>query len=169
MGIGIPGSGKSTVLRQLAEKYDYTYISSDEIRKELTGNETDQSRNKQVWEETYKRITQSLQQGKNVVLDRTFVNDFERTKVINFARENGAEKIQGIFVDTPIEISKERNMARERKVPEHVIDNMNEMLKRTPPEITDGFDSLFTLDEYQELKEAEMLREGEILKKGFKK
>ena len=37
MGIGIPGSEKTTVLKTFAEKYNYSYICPDDIRLELTG------------------------------------------------------------------------------------------------------------------------------------
>lgn len=39
MLVGIPGCGKSTYAREMAEAYSYTWISSDKIREELYGSE----------------------------------------------------------------------------------------------------------------------------------
>jgi dephospho-CoA kinase len=41
IGIGVPGSGKTTALKPFAERNTYTYISPDDIRAELTGNAAD--------------------------------------------------------------------------------------------------------------------------------
>lgn len=45
IGSGIPGAGKTTILKKFAEKYGYTYISSDTIRTELTNDVNDMSKN----------------------------------------------------------------------------------------------------------------------------
>lgn len=168
LGIGIPGSGKSTILKQFAEKNSYTYICPDDIRKELTGSEVDQSKNQEVWSETYKRSSESLGKGETIVLDATFTNPSQRKNFIAFVRDNGAEKIQGIFVDTPFEVAMERNSLRERKVPSHVIERMKDELNKFPPEIEDDFDSLFTLDENQELIKLEASQGENIVEKEFK-
>jgi predicted kinase len=60
LGIGIPGSGKTTVLKKLANDYNYSYICPDDIRFELTLDMSDQSRNKEVWRESYHRLEQDL-------------------------------------------------------------------------------------------------------------
>lgn len=45
VGIGLPGSGKTTALKPFADKNSYIYICPDDIRAELTGNPADQSKN----------------------------------------------------------------------------------------------------------------------------
>ena len=51
--IGVSGSGKSTWIKNNKSKWNKTVvISPDEIRKELTGNISDQSKNKEVFELT---------------------------------------------------------------------------------------------------------------------
>jgi predicted kinase len=160
MGIGIPGSGKTTVLQQLAQEHDYTYICPDDIREELTGNATDQSQNKEVWRLAYQRAQEALAQNHSVVFDATFAQHDQRKEFLDFARNAGAEKIQGIFIDTPIEIAKERNRDRDRSISEHVIDRMDANLRSFPPEVTEGFDSIFTLDEYQKIRSVEKAEEG---------
>lgn len=167
IGIGIPGSGKTTALKPFAEKNVYTYISPDDIRAELTGDASDQSKNKEVWEEARHRVAESLERGETVVFDATFAKDFERKSFIQFAREHGAEKVQGVFATVPFEVANDRNKARDRVVPEHAISRMHTMLKENPPNVEDGFDSVFDIDELQELERAEMKIEDGIVTREF--
>jgi len=59
--VGIPGSGK-TYFRNTLLSYlpDITVVSPDEIRKELTGNISDQSVNNKVFETAYHRIYETF-------------------------------------------------------------------------------------------------------------
>jgi len=160
MGIGIPGSGKTTILKKIVDDYNYSYICPDDIRLELTGDTNDQSKNKEVWEESYRLLEKYLKEGKTVVFDATFADAHGREDCISLAHKFGANKVQGIYIDLPIEIAKDRNSNRERVVPEHIIESMHKSLKLNSPELQEGFDSIFTLDEYcqaikTELKVAE--------------
>lgn len=167
MGVGVPGSGKTTVLKEFSSRYGYSYISPDDIRLEITGNAADQTKNSEVWDEAYVRTKNELQSGKTVVFDATFVNPKQRRDFINFAKENGAEKVQGVFLDIPIEIAKERNENRERIVPEYAMDRMNESLRKFPPQIEDGFDGLFSLNEMGDLTDAEINYENNVISREF--
>ena len=172
LGIGIAGSGKTTVLKNFAEKYGYAYICPDNIRQEMTGNAADQSRNREVWAEAYQRTRERLHEGATVVLDATFANSRERKDFIAFVREQGAEKVEGIFLDVPFEVAKERNQMRERKVPDYAMKDMERNLRDSLPEINDGFDALFTLNHEQQLVEVKMRNNGEennIIHKEFGK
>ncbi|HHH12508.1 MAG TPA: hypothetical protein ENJ77_01375, partial [Candidatus Moranbacteria bacterium] len=103
-----------------------------------------------------------LREGNSVVVDATFANPDDRQRFIAHLRKSGAEKIQGVFFDTPPEIAKERNLSRERVVPEKVINFMQRSLRDSPPNTFGEFDSLFTLDENAELTAVEKTdrREG---------
>jgi predicted kinase len=147
VGMGIPGSGKTTILKKLAAEHSYSYICPDDIREELTGNASDQSQNTEVWNKARLRLQAFLKQDLTVVFDATFSDSEERKEFIAFARENGAKNIQGIHVSAPLKTAKERNQSRERKVPEEVLEQMESKLQNSPPKIEDGFDSLVLLDE----------------------
>lgn len=151
VGIGIPGSGKTTFLKSFAEKHQYVYVCPDDIRVELTGDAKDQTKNKEVWECAHQRVFDAMKEH-TVVVDATFVNADQRKMFLSLLRRNGAEKVEGILVDTPIEIAKERNQKRERVVPEHVLERMSYFLKKDMPCIKDGFDTLLTIDENKEFK-----------------
>jgi len=171
IGIGIPGSGKTTTLKKFAEKNNYVYICPDDIRAELSGGDAaDQSKNKEVWELTYNRAAEALKSGISVVVDATFANSGQRKSFIEFLRKSGAEKIQGLYVDTPLEVAKERNSKRERQVPDFVLDRMHTSIKENPPALSDGLDSLFVLDSDQKLLSAESSnKNGNLIRKEFQK
>jgi len=95
----MPGSGKTTILKNFAEKYNYTYICPDDIRKEISGDVYDRSKNKEVWIGAKKRAAKEFDNGNAVVFDATFANPIERREFLRAARDNGAEKIEGIFID----------------------------------------------------------------------
>lgn len=177
MGIGIPASGKTTVLKKFAEKYGYDYICPDDLRLEMYGkieykiSSKDNSwkiKNKEVWEEVRERVKESLVNGNTVVLDAVFNDPKKRKDFFDFVKENGAEKIQGIYVDTPIEVAKERNREKERRVPEQIIDKIAADFEEVKPKIEEGFDSMFTVDEYQNLVASEIKMGEGSLKKEFK-
>lgn len=61
MLIGISGCGKSSFARDFSEGYDDIEVfSSDAIRKEVFGDENDQTHNNEVFSILHKRIISSL-------------------------------------------------------------------------------------------------------------
>ncbi len=165
VGIGIPGSGKTTILKAFAKRNGYAYISPDEIRKAFSGDEKDQSRNKEVWQEAYRKLTVRLGENKSVVFDATFANPVDRKKFLDFAKNSGAENIEGVFFDTPLEIAKERNGKRERVVPAEALEQMHEWLKDHPPEASEGFDEIISSEQFLE---SEPKEESELQKSSFR-
>jgi predicted kinase len=51
-------------------------VSPDDIRKEITGNISDQSKNNEVWIKAYERLRTYLECGFNVIFDSTACNVF---------------------------------------------------------------------------------------------
>jgi len=168
IGIGVPGSGKTTILKDFAEKYGYAYLCPDDIRAEHTGDAKNQTRNQEVWDEARRRVESFLTSGRIVVFDATFADERTRSAFLAFVRKHGAEKIQGIFIDAPLETAKERNAKRDRIVPEYVVERMYDNLSKTPPQIDEGFDTLFTLDEYHALARAEQKNHESVIRKEFR-
>lgn len=68
MTIGISGSGKSTYLKKFPKE---GIICPDDIRKELTGDVSDQSQNARVWGIAKERVLKRLNDGNDVILDAT--------------------------------------------------------------------------------------------------
>ena len=131
--VGIPGSGKSTIAKTL----DGVLISTDAIREELYGDENIQGNGRMVFSIAYVRMQEALERGENVIFDATNVSRKARKSIIK-ATPN-AEHI-AVFVNTPFETCRERNLSRERTVPEEVLDRMYKNL--TTPSKDEGFSEI---------------------------
>jgi predicted kinase len=68
VSVGISGAGKTTFGNKLENT---TIICPDDIRKELTGDISDQSRNVEVWRIAYDRLRKSLENGEDVYFSAT--------------------------------------------------------------------------------------------------
>ncbi len=153
LGIGIPASGKSTFLEALAIKYGYKYICIDNVREEFNISRdnpiaaTDNNITFALWDEIRIRTKLFLLMGHSVIVDATFAKKELRTEFVLIGLENQAEKIVGVFMDTSQNIAWERNLFRVNKVPREVFNERVEALKTNPPSLTDGFDSIFFMNE----------------------
>ena len=156
MLVGIPGSGKSIWLNSLKKtirdggKYllyneiPFFAVCPDNIRKQLSGNISDQSINIQVWQEAKDRTRGCLEHGTNVILDATNVNTTYRRDFISGLPP--CRLLAKIFPVTP-EIAWERVKSdlfagRDRaKVPEETIYRMyGEYLYTTKVLTSEGFE-----------------------------
>ncbi|MDR0398167.1 MAG: ATP-binding protein [Candidatus Nomurabacteria bacterium] len=149
MSIGVPGSGKSTVLSELSEVTGIARISTDQIREELTGAEADQSKNKEVWEEIYRRVQDSLAIGESVIVDATHAEAFRRHDAVKMYRDMGAKTVLAVNFKVGLETAKERNKGRQRIVPDHAIERMHKSLAKNPASTKEGFDEVIDIDEIQ--------------------
>ncbi|MDB5195406.1 MAG: hypothetical protein JWO84_590 [Parcubacteria group bacterium] len=152
LAIGIPGSGKTTVLKPLAERYGLEYVNRDDIREELLGDATDQSKNKVIWEEANHRTAVALGAGRGVVLDGTFIERWKRQEMLSFLRENGAMQLIGVVAEIPLDEAQKRNAARDRIVPDTVMKSMHASLLNEPPILGEGFDALISLTDLTEVE-----------------
>ncbi len=142
IGIGIPGSGKTTYLKQLAANNHMVYVNADDIRQELTGDPGDHSRESMVWNLARERIKTALAAGTDVVIDATHSKARDRRHMVDFCRLHGAEKVEAYYIYTNIETSMARNAARQRQVPEDAIRTMARRLALHHPQLTEGYDNI---------------------------
>lgn len=128
MTIGVSGSGKSTWAKEHKEivlNYDDVddvfIVSSDAIRAELFGDESDQTHNKEVFDELHKRIIDIFKNNDNVdvIYDATNLSRKRRINFLNMLDSN-IRRVAKVFPSTYEDAVKRVNM-RERKVPEEVI------------------------------------------------
>lgn len=101
--IGISGSGKSRLYETVYRKLGYEKVCPDTIRKELTGNVSDQSRNKEVFDIVAERIKQFIHQGKNIYYDATNVNSYYRKKFVADLKKKFPNKIEIKYVVLPVD------------------------------------------------------------------
>lgn len=124
MMIGLPYSGKSYFANKYKAEND-VYISSDEIRKELYGDESDQTNPNKVFEIMYKRTCKALSENKSVWYDATNIKFKYRIQLLNNLKHKFKDVYYMCYVMcTPLKILLIRQQNRDRFVPATVIDKM---------------------------------------------
>lgn len=104
--IGISGSGKSRLYKK--EYSDYKLVSPDEIRKFLTGNISDQSKNNEVFERVDNLIDWCIKHDMNVFYDATNINKKYRRKFVNQFKDKDNVKIIYLVFPADVELSNKR-------------------------------------------------------------
>lgn len=92
--VGVSGSGKTTFRKTLE---DYKCVSPDDIRKEVTGNISDQSKNNDVWIKAYERLRTYLECGFNVIFDSTACNVFTIKSLQDIAEKFNCKVLFKLF------------------------------------------------------------------------
>ena len=97
--IGISGSGKSYIYNK--DYKDYVQVSPDLIREELTGDISNQSKNKEVFKLAFERVDEYLNKGQDVFFDATNVNKTQRK---NFTDKYIGSDVNVIYVVLPADV-----------------------------------------------------------------
>ena len=131
--VGLPGSGKSTYLKQLG----VSVLSSDAIRALLIDDPTNQTIHSRVFGTLRYLLRQRLELRRPVTyIDATNLTRKDRRTYIKTAELHDAA-IEAIFFDTPEEVCMQRNASRNRVVPPEAIADMARRFQ--PPSFEEGF------------------------------
>ena len=139
--VGLPGSGKSTYVKNFIKDKDIEYLSSDSLRAVYGKSEEDQTVTPLVFGHIKRKVDEFLKDGKNVLVDATSVNRKERSDYINTAKKYGAKVVAFVFkMDRQglIDRNKKRGEQGGREVPTFVIDKM--LAKFEEPSYSEGID-----------------------------
>lgn len=141
MLVGLPAVGKDTWIEKYKENHpDIIAHSSDDIREELYGDANCQKDPSLVFKIMYARTLSDLRGDRDVIYNATNIKYKDRKSILSQVKQiKDVECICKIFV-APIEVCKERNAKRERKVPDFVYDKMLRAWQ-TPCE-WEGFDKI---------------------------
>lgn len=141
---GISGSGKSTWVKENGQ--NYVVLCPDDFRKVLTGQDFYGPAEEVVWAcvKTAARVLAG-HQNCDILIDATAVSVGQRSQWVRMSQELDIP-IHCVVLDVPLEICKERNAARERKVPESVIERQAELLEQ--PTEAEGFCTVRIVNEY---------------------
>lgn len=137
--VGPPGVGKTTYTYKYIEEHPGTvHLASDNIRKELYGDEAVQDNPGEVFAIMQKRAIEGLNFGYDVLYDSTAMTRKDRAGIITVCPKFA--KIECHIVWAPIQTCIERDAARKRTVGKEVIDRM---LKRfQAPYYDEGIDEI---------------------------
>ena len=131
--VGLPGSGKSTYLKQMGG----SGLSSDAIRKLLADEETDQTIHVRVFQTLRYLLEQRLAIGRAVTyIDATNLTPEERGPYLAIGRAWECE-VEAVYFDVPLDVCLERNAGRPRVVPVEALAKM--AAKLAPPSVEEGF------------------------------
>lgn len=120
--VGLSGSGKSSVAKEIAENNPNTIIVSlDNIGEELTGDYGNQENNEKVFKVFRKRIREALENNMNVVADATNITMRSRRAIIEDIKGIECRKI-AYLIPKPFDQCKIDNLNRQHPVPEEVLD-----------------------------------------------
>ena len=135
--IGVPGSGKSTFVKDHPE---IDVVCPDEIRQELFGDAENQEQGNKVFQIAFNRARKLLDAGQDVIFDSTNVRRKYRKDY--FKKFPDVSKV-AVFVNTSIDECKRRNAGRDRKVPDEVITRMAKNLN--PPTYDEGWQEIIEI------------------------
>jgi predicted kinase len=150
--IGIPGCGKSTYIKEHIDTLG-VIVCPDDIRRDLTGTVSDQTKNREVWTTATEVIKSALQFGNNVTLDATNVKSSNRSAQLKelrrYCNDNDIQDVtyHAIVLNIDPEIAKERihndidNGINRANVPDDVIDRMYNELQNGFGNLTTQFDT----------------------------
>ena len=131
--VGLPGCGKST----WAAAQGVTPLSSDELRRMLRDDCTDQSIHDVVFRLMRQFLRLRIQLGAAVTyVDATNLMRKHRRPFVKIALEAGC-RCEAVFFDVPLEVCLSRNASRARVVPEEAIRGMAERMQS--PVLAEGF------------------------------
>lgn len=149
--VGLSGSGKSSVAKEIAENNPNTVIVSlNKICEELTGDYGNQENNEEVCKVFRKRIREALENNMNVIADATNITMRSRRAIIENVKGIDCHKI-AYLIPKPFDQCKLDNLNRQHPVPEEVLDGQ---LRK--------FQIPFYEEDWDLIKRRDFLRDGEI-------
>ena len=84
--MGLPGSGKSYFAHRLSERLNFHYIGSDEVRQDMeTMGKYKNEDKQQVYDRMGFLAKKAFQEGKNLILDATFIKENLRQQFVALA------------------------------------------------------------------------------------
>lgn len=157
---GVSGSGKSYYSKELSNKIGATIISSDDIRKELTGSQSNFEADSYMWRTIIpQKIRSSLLKG-NCIMDSTGYTKKLRKPLIEYGMEIDAF-LECHYFENDLVRAIKQNQLRERVVPLEVLERQS--ARWVTPTMDEGFNLILNIDqERRDLEEKRKIALDEL-------
>jgi predicted kinase len=157
---GISGSGKSHYSKELAVQIGATIISSDDIRRELTGSQSNFEADSYMWRTVIpQRIREALLKG-HCIMDSTGYTKKLRKPLIEYGMEMDAW-IEAHYFENDLSRAIKQNQLRERVVPLEVLERQS--ARWVTPTLDEGFNLVLNIDqERRDLEEKRKIALDEL-------
>ena len=145
---GVPGSGKSYFCKTIKKlKNSHVYVvSSDELRREITGSQSDLSEEKLMWKLFYSLAkTFSLDPDGIVILDATHTSSYLRVDK-NKELKKLFEKVYLVMWNIDKEVVSNQNLQREFPIPPQVLDEFFSIFELPNEKDREFFDKIIMID-----------------------
>jgi predicted kinase len=149
MLIGPPGSGKTTLARQMHQAIlNSSVISTDQIRKDLYGDETHQGQWVEIEAAIHQHVKNALELDQSIIYDATNAKRLWRMGLLRSLADLNLTWV-GWHLTTPLDTCQKWNAQRDRAVPAPVIEQMYAALQQFPPQPAEGFAAVSNIDPAQ--------------------
>ena len=138
----VAGAGKSTWAEQYRQTHHHVYVvSSDEIRKELTGRYSDMSKDLEMWTIYFNRINEYREKHKDVTVIADSTNILNKYR-LQYKDIVGFDKKVLVIIRKDLPVILKQNLARseEKQIPEEAIKWMYENFEEPSEEVLNIFD-----------------------------
>ena len=135
--VGLPGSGKTTHAKLLAEEVNGVVVSSDDIRAEWYGDEAILGDASKIFREVELRCKNALGAGRSVIMDATNMNAKKRA---NFLKQMPACSKVCVVMAVPFDVCVKRDEERSRSVSPAVLEKMRKNFQM--PYFNEGWDHI---------------------------
>lgn len=151
----VPGAGKSTWAEQYRLTHDHVFVvSSDNIRKELSGVYQNWDHEKEVWDLYYKRIIEYRDKYDDVTVIADSTNIQNKFRLFYGQNVTGYDKKVLIILKKPLETVYKQNLERgsDRIVPKEVIKSMYDRFEEPTKEVIDAYDEYVVVYKFDKSK-----------------
>jgi len=159
--IGVPGSGKSTLAARLAALTGGRVVSTDALRAELYGDASVQGPWSPIERLAIARIRESIASQIPAIYDATNARRRQRRQMLAKLQHPRAAWL-GWFLQAPLAQCQAWNQARDRQVPDWVIERMAQALRDGPPAVREGLVGLCRVYPGAGDRPSGTLREGDL-------
>lgn len=138
LGVGLPGLGKSEILRPYADSVGASFLSAADMRRSVNGGMT----RRPVWNMLHDRAGELLRAGESIVVDAGHTNHERRGKEILEYRRLGALSVIAIEFQAVLEELAGRDVKSLTGLTYRALEEMCIDLSLHPPSVEEGFDEV---------------------------